>query len=1516
MEFSFLPYSIVNDSESPADNLSPYSFLSFIQFQDFQYIDVNEQLKIYQKYINTWASKKNLKKSEEKLIVRDAYVNLLREITLNFSTEEEKRFILNADFNDDSDLDIVIPFFVQKLKQISFYYNSKRQDVKNSIIKYNLKGSNLGIETIVKKIIFEYIENSIDTKRKELSAFYNNFDVSVTELYGDSENFYDQPEKTESTYTNKIDPDIFINVKQSIIDAISAYPFYLQNSSTSIIDDFTYNPILSGTELFYLKNRDFINYIEKGNSSLKFNLYKELYPKFIGTDVYYLSTNSQNQSVSGILFEANSFNGQYLNKHFPTTIYTEPLENLINIYKLGGYFIPQNQGILIYNTPNKTYQISNSALQPDEVYVFPDPNKIGNTIYTSGQDNTYVPLTYLINLEWNRVKISNNYKFNDVLSNNYNQLFYGYQSKQQNNKLSVEGIGKVTDNITFWNGDKNVIWRGSFDVNKYPIDKDTDELLVDEGVAVDWYPDEFNNEFALYKKINTYGKPTLSSLNDGGSIPDSDTEFIQRNINNVSLYEKKNVSLGKVFVRNNFYNKVSNIKECLSAIFLKYPDDVVYEVENKAIKLFVTNKIFVIETENYVISDTYNYIINKNEFKNNNTKPFYIKKEGLNKFLDDFVNPWFDEKNKRVFIVFLKTVNNSLSSSNYKYVTPEIYSTAIDNVDYKKIYPLQKTVTTVYSLSANIGETPEINLVEYSGGSFRRNSFLNEYNFTYLAKNLNSIPFFVNEKLFYQPENNTFVSETPLLLKPFYYIHDNNYSNPTLPYYVRYMSNRSGYIGGKNTNTLDIINTINNGINYAFSSTVDVLQINECGKYIVQFDWQTYNNSNIFIGCSSFNIKQVENNLIIDFKSKITYLSAFNVEKNIFNFYVNDIEFAVNVHRPTFPDNEILIVDVKPTTNVAFTGTFCGQSIYKKLKIEKEGEGSGLVFTDPPCLYCGTECEYLYPQNATITVIASANYYSTFEGWSGDTECYGFTEDCILTLDDDKTLVANFSKSPLYRVTVDPGVGSVVSFDGSIACPTICVGDYIYKEYITLSAAPAPQGFKFDRFKGIPCDFGQRVCTFIIYNDVYVEALYSQVLYYELILNVESAVFEDTPILVNTDIGGLALLTNPYDYPLIYNPLPKGTIVWTYNDSPQNSTTVTSTNSLSQQTFISLTAVPLSDEYVFERWNGGPCNNSGDVNCDFVLNQNEYIVAVFNLREYTLTIYSSGGGIGRVYSVPTGINCSTNGIHNSCEYGFVSGTYITLNAGASAGSTYLGLCSYDVPGTLLDTTTFQITANTSLTALFLPFEFYDFNLVKIGPNKGVFTTIPQSDIDCDLLCNSASARFAANTYIQVLADMVAGYKVAYYKTSAPITNVYVGANGVDLGIAEITSGEEGFILLNNSLIISNSNEGAPYANGSGLDIRYLSLEFIITENITASAFIEGVILPPPTPTPTPTPSFTPTVTPTYTITPTETPSQTPTNTLTPTNTPTQTMTPTQYAGIVDFGVIPIHNFQTTPIFPF
>jgi hypothetical protein len=133
-------------------------------------------------------------------------------------------------------------------------------------------------------------------------------------------------------------------------------------------------------------------------------------------------------------------------------------------------------------------------------------------------------------------------------------------------------------------------------------------------------------------------------------------------------------------------------------------------------------------------------------------------------------------------------------------------------------------------------------------------------------------------------------------------------------------------------------------------------------------------------------VKQVENNILIDVNSNLFYLTAFNESRKIFNFNHNGDAFEVTATRPTYPYHEIIIFDVYSTSNTKFSGVFCENSIYKKIKVLKDGAGVGEIVTDPPCITCGEDCEYLYPINTTLTLIASASPKSEFTGWYGDVE--------------------------------------------------------------------------------------------------------------------------------------------------------------------------------------------------------------------------------------------------------------------------------------------------------------------------------------------------------------------------------------------------------------------------------------------------------------------------------------------------------------------------------------------------
>ena len=78
-----------------------------------------------------------------------------------------------------------------------------------------------------------------------------------------------------------------------------------------------------------------------------------------------------------------------------------------------------------------------------------------------------------------------------------------------------------------------------------------------------------------------------------------------------------------------------------------------------------------------------------------------------------------------------------------------------------------------------------------------------------------------------------------------------------LSLYISLFSNKSGFIGGNSDSYLNVVESIPQKTNYVFASKNDALQINHLGKYIIQLDWESYGDVNIFIGCSYINLKEI-----------------------------------------------------------------------------------------------------------------------------------------------------------------------------------------------------------------------------------------------------------------------------------------------------------------------------------------------------------------------------------------------------------------------------------------------------------------------------------------------------------------------------------------------------------------------------------------------------------------------------------------------------------------------------------
>ena len=226
--------SIVNpdvESDSYLDYENPYTFVDFISNLDNIYSpkDVNN---LYLEYLKDWNLKKNAIQTNISDLIRDRYVEFLKDITLKFTTVDEKRFLSNLDFNDELDIDILIPFYSRKISEICEYYSQRREKLKFKIEKNKIKTTSTSVE----KEIYEKVTDSVYLNIIETDFYKNplnykellgNFKIEVEELYDLYDNYFDNDTKLNSkTYErndeyysenlNDIDVNVFIDFDRAI----------------------------------------------------------------------------------------------------------------------------------------------------------------------------------------------------------------------------------------------------------------------------------------------------------------------------------------------------------------------------------------------------------------------------------------------------------------------------------------------------------------------------------------------------------------------------------------------------------------------------------------------------------------------------------------------------------------------------------------------------------------------------------------------------------------------------------------------------------------------------------------------------------------------------------------------------------------------------------------------------------------------------------------------------------------------------------------------------------------------------------------------------------------------------------------------------------------------------------------------------------------------------------------------------------------------------------------------------
>lgn len=391
-----IPKSITNPNvrrQDALDSGNPFSFLQFIKIIIVSF-EPDTLKEYYNFYLTKWNNVSIEKQNDNDAFIIERYKEFLREIGINYTTLEEKKFLSKIDFDDVYDLDIAISFFSKKINEIISYYNNKRHNIQFNLSKSKLKGSNYGTEKTLTEVTLNYLRGLDDGRIVyDYDAIKSQMEIEIEELYD-----------TYPLYFNQTpDPNIYDNK-----DLDYGFNLFLKTNSDVLKDELS----SISSELSELKELD----------SLLDNK-RKLSQSLVFTDFYYLSTGSTvNQFISGKLFTSEHNIENFLNRSYPTTASTERTDYLKSSREKG-FFKPTNTSIILIDGLTKSFSINFDGLSPNSLYYFPDPKIFA--------DNNVI--TYIVDDQFLKRNASSGNAVNQPTSSPLDTKYYGYVSQNDPN---------------------------------------------------------------------------------------------------------------------------------------------------------------------------------------------------------------------------------------------------------------------------------------------------------------------------------------------------------------------------------------------------------------------------------------------------------------------------------------------------------------------------------------------------------------------------------------------------------------------------------------------------------------------------------------------------------------------------------------------------------------------------------------------------------------------------------------------------------------------------------------------------------------------------------------------------------------------------------------------------------------------------------------------------------------------------------------------------------------------------
>jgi hypothetical protein len=687
IDFKILKNSIVNtieETETKKDSSEPYELINFVKNLDIDNIGNDFVIDSYNKYLIEWTKIKNQTTEDFDTIRRQKYVELLQNIQLNYLNQDEQRILGNIDWENNLEIEVAIPFFVEKIKDIIEYYINKRRDVKNSKAKWSTKGSKQFLEKFISQYIIDnYTKNENTFQRykqgyQELSSFQNNFKLEYSGLY--DLNDYRAVEF-------EVNPSSFL--------------------SSSGDYDLSSLPITS----FYDYNPDETKIIEE--------LKKELYKKYVSVDYnYYTNLTSVDVDSTTPFFDPYNYETPFISRIANDT-------NLLRDKDIGYYFTSK-------------YIYTSNYFSPFGVSVS-DPATLSGLL---PKIDVYRSQDYKDYYSWGKYNMVDQGLLGKPVTDKRLKRFYGYQSRDLNIGDSVGGVERYTDDIQLWSGGKNETWTNEdiFDKFSKNVLNRTEKnefffTLGDNESLYKYVCDIYGNQYYLIKEINTveskkdfiYTLRTtisneisvvnfsllgqaitpiqglqaieiqdnivlgffISTLDNGFSVTDIEdfntykinclppynTDFYTDNISPTSNDTKKSLyeyqyTVGKLYVRDVNSKHVKPIGEFLD------DSDTSNNIKNRLINIDIVNDFIIFTTDQEITTGKIKYDFSTSDLifseLNKNTNQF------LNQEKSKTASYWYDSKNN---IVLFSNVQHDSNVFSLYYITTDTNTRVDLNID-------------------------------------------------------------------------------------------------------------------------------------------------------------------------------------------------------------------------------------------------------------------------------------------------------------------------------------------------------------------------------------------------------------------------------------------------------------------------------------------------------------------------------------------------------------------------------------------------------------------------------------------------------------------------------------------------------------------------------------------------------------------------------------------------------------------------------------------------------------------